>query len=182
MYYKSISRYFLSLIILVLASCGNDSSRSPEQSKLMNEISSLSKDVYQNEKPIDVQKGEELLQKLTSYTNAYRSDSISATYLLDAAQLAASLGKYQKAIDLLLNYAEHPKASKLDYATYLVGYEYDAHLKQPVNAERYYRATIERYPDSEWAKTANQSLQWLGLTDEELIKKLEEKNQPTSGQ
>ncbi len=182
MCYKSILKFFPALLLLIMVSCGNESNRNPEQTKLMDAITDLSKEVYQNEKPIDIQKGEDLLQKLTEYTNAYRSDSMSATYLLDAAQLAASLGKYQKAIDLLLNYAEHPKATKLDYATYLVGYEYDAHLKQPVSAERYYRETIERYPDSEWAKTANQTLQWLGLTDEELIKKLQEKNQSTSGQ
>jgi outer membrane protein assembly factor BamD (BamD/ComL family) len=94
-------------------------------------------------------------------------------YLLDAAQLSSSIGKYQQAVQFLMNYVEHPNASKKDYATYLVGYQYDAFLKQPQQAEKYYRATIERYPDSPWAKTANQSLQWTGMSDQEIIQKLE---------
>ncbi|MEN9948269.1 MAG: Outer rane lipoprotein [Bacteroidota bacterium] len=171
-----------ALMFLFLMGCSNPSNHTPEQEQLLEQIGDLSKEVYQNEKPIDLVKGEELLKYLTKYTNSYREDSISAVFLLDAAQLAASMGRYQKAIDLLMNYAEHPKATKLDYATYLVGYEYDAHLKQPANAEKYYRATIERYPDSQWAKTANQSLQWLGMSDEEMVRKLEEINQQTSGQ
>jgi len=169
-------------ISMIVFSCASPSGRTPEQEELLSQINTLSKEVYQNEKPIDIPKGEELLKYLTQYTNAYREDSMSAVFLLDGAQLAASMGKYQKAIDLLLNYAEHPKASKLDYATYLVGYEYDAHLKQPANAEKYYRATIERYPDSQWAKTANQSLQWLGLSDEEMLKRLEEINSSPNAQ
>ncbi len=168
------------LFLLLNFSCSETSNHTQEQDDLLEQIGDLSKEVYQNEKPIDLVKGEELLKYLTKYTNSFREDSISAVFLLDAAQLAASMGRYQKAIDLLMNYAEHPKATKLDYATYLVGYEYDAHLKQPANAEKYYRATIERYPDSQWAKTANQSLQWLGMTDAEMLKKLEEMNQPTS--
>jgi TolA-binding protein len=103
---------------------------------------------------------------------------MSAVFLLDGAQLCASMGKYQKAIQWLMNYSEHPKASQLDYATFLVGYEYDAHLKQPMTAEKYYRAVIEKYPESQWAKSANQSLQWLGLSDDEIFKKLEEINAP----
>lgn len=166
--------------ILFVMGCASPSNRTADQDQLFNQINDLSKEVYQNEKPIDLVKGEELLKYLTKYTNSYREDSMSAVFLLDGAQLAASLGKYQKAIDLLMNYSEHPKASKLDYATYLVGYEYDAHLKQPANAEKYYRATIERYPDSQWAKTANQSLQWLGMSDEEMVRKLEEMNANTS--
>ena len=177
---KALS-YVIGLVsILFVAGCESPSNRTADQDKLFNQINDLSKEVYQNEKPIDLVKGEELLKYLTKYTNSYREDSMSAVFLLDGAQLAASLGKYQKAIDLLMNYAEHPKATKLDYATYLVGYEYDAHLKQPANAEKYYRATIERYPDSQWAKTANQSLQWLGMSDEEMVRKLEEMNANTS--
>jgi tetratricopeptide (TPR) repeat protein len=179
---RSFQVVFALFILIFGVSCSDSSKYTPEQKELLEQINDLSKEVYQNEKPIDLVKGEELLKYLTKYTNSYREDSISAVYLLDAAQLAASMGRYQKAIDLLMNYAEHPKATKLDYATYLVGYEYDAHLKQPANAEKYYRATIERYPDSQWAKTANQSLQWLGMSDEEMVRKLEEINQKTSGQ
>jgi len=162
------------LVTAVFSACNNTSSgRGEEQMQLSNQISQLSKEVYQNNQPMDLAKSDQLLKYLTEYSNKYREDSLSAVYMLDAAQLSSSIGKYQQAVQFLMNYVEHPNASKKDYATYLVGYQYDAFLKQPQQAEKYYRATIERYPDSPWAKTANQSLQWTGMSDEEVIKKLE---------
>lgn len=164
----------LLLVIVVISACNNaPRGRGEEQMKLSNQISQLSKEVYQNNQPMDLAKSEQLLKYLTEYSNKYRQDSLSAVYMLDAAQLSSSIGKYQQAVQFLMNYVEHPSASKKDYATYLVGYQYDAFLKQPQQAEKYYRATIDRYPDSPWAKTANQSLQWTGMSDEEVIKKLE---------
>lgn len=169
----------LLLVIVVISACSNaPKGRGEEQMKLSNQISQLSKEVYQNNQPMDLAKSEQLLKYLTEYSNKYRQDSLSAVYMLDAAQLSSSIGKYQQAVQFLMNYVEHPSASKKDYATYLVGYQYDAFLKQPQQAEKYYRATIERYPDSPWAKTANQSLQWTGMSDEEVIKKLEGQSAP----
>ncbi len=169
----------LLLVIVVISACSNTpKGRGEEQMRLSNQISQLSKEVYQNNQPMDLAKSEQLLKYLTEYSNKYRQDSLSAVYMLDAAQLSSSIGKYQQAVQFLMNYVEHPSASKKDYATYLVGYQYDAFLKQPQQAEKYYRATIERYPDSPWAKTANQSLQWTGMSDEEVIKKLEGQSAP----
>jgi tetratricopeptide (TPR) repeat protein len=175
--------HILFLFFLSLLGCACNQApkgRNEEQMKLSNEISSLSKEVYQNNQAMDLEKSESLLKLLTEYTNKYRQDSLSAVYMLDAAQLSSSIGKYQQAVQFLMNYVEHPSAAKKDYATYLVGYQYDAFLKQPQQAEKYYRATIERYPDSPWAKTANQSLQWTGMSDEEIIKKLESESATTS--
>ena len=170
---KSIITVFIFIQLAWLACSDTQKGRGEEQMKLSNQISQLSKEVYQNNQPIDLVKSEALLKCLTEYANKYRQDSLSAVYLLDAAQLSSSIGKYQQAVQFLMNYVEHPNASKKDYATYLVGYQYDAFLKQPQQAEKYYRATIERYPDSPWAKTANQSLQWTGMSDQEIIQKLE---------
>ncbi|MEY2764951.1 MAG: hypothetical protein RLZZ205_1375 [Bacteroidota bacterium] len=167
------------MFFIVYSACNEaPKGRGEEQMELSNQISQLSKEVYQNDQPMDLAKSEQLLKYLTEYSNKYRDDSLSAVYMLDAAQLSSSIGKYQQAVQFLMNYVEHPSASKKDYATYLVGYQYDAFLKQPQQAEKYYRATIERYPDSPWAKTANQSLQWTGMSDEEVIKKLEGQSAP----
>jgi tetratricopeptide (TPR) repeat protein len=172
-------RILFLLFFIVYSACNEaPKGRGEEQMELSNQISQLSKEVYQNDQPMDLAKSEQLLKYLTEYSNKYRDDSLSAVYMLDAAQLSSSIGKYQQAVQFLMNYVEHPSASKKDYATYLVGYQYDAFLKQPQQAEKYYRATIERYPDSPWAKTANQSLQWTGMSDEEVIKKLEGQSAP----
>ena len=169
---------FIYLLALIVWSCGssNHDGRTNEQREKMELIQKELSAVLSTKEQVDVQAADILIEKIAQYSNVYREDSMSAVFLLDGAQLCASMGKYQKAIQWLMNYAEHPKAAKLDYATFLVGYEYDAHLKQPMSAEKYYRAVIEKYPGSEWAKAANQSLQWLGLSDDEIFKKLEELN------
>lgn len=174
-------RYKSSFVIIfsfLIFSCdtSHPDGRTREQREKMELIQKELSGVLSTKEQVDIKAADVLIEKIAQYSNAYREDSMSAVFLLDGAQLCASMGKYQKAIQWLMNYTEHPKAAKLDYATFLVGYEYDAHLKQPMSAEKYYRAVIEKYPNSEWAKTANQSLQWLGLSDDEIFKKLEEIN------
>ena len=172
--------FFLLLFSLMVMACSDvaHDGRTNEQREKMKAIQSELANVISTSNQVDIAAGDRLIDQIAQYTNAYREDSMSAVFLLDGAQLCASMGKYQKAIQWLMNYSEHPKASQLDYATFLVGYEYDAHLKQPMTAEKYYRAVIEKYPESQWAKSANQSLQWLGLSDDEIFKKLEEINAP----
>lgn len=170
---NTLSAFLFCLLLLAFACNNAPSGRSEDQMNLSNQISKLSKEVYQNNEPLDMVKSEELLKLLTEYSNKFREDSLSSVYMLDAAQLSSSIGKYQQAVQFLMNYVEHPNANKKDYATYLVGYQYDEFLNQPQQAEKYYRATIDRYPDSPWAQTANQSLQWVGKSDEEIIKELE---------
>lgn len=173
---------FSMVFVMTFFACGENAKKGKSQEQVNKELEIKSKldVILSNKEKMDLAAGDQLIEEITKYSNEFRSDSMTAVFLLDAAQLCGTMGKYQKAIQLLMNYTEHPKATQLDYATYLVGYEYDAHLKQPVTAEKYYRTVIERYPNSEWAKVANQSLQWLGLSDEELIKKLEEKNASTT--
>ena len=94
-------KYFLLVLLMtgIWSACNESSQgRGEEQMKLSNQISQLSKEVYQNTQPINLVKSEELLKCLTEYANKYRQDSLSAVYLLDAAQLSSSIGKYQQAV------------------------------------------------------------------------------------
>jgi outer membrane protein assembly factor BamD (BamD/ComL family) len=166
------SGVFFWLISLVWFACQTKPASS-EKEKMAEEIQSLAHVVLVESQDVHLDQADALLKMYVDYSNKYREDSLSSVFLLDGAQLAASMGKYHMAIQLLMNYAEHPKAAKLDYATYMVGYEYDAHLHQPAKAKQYYQAVVDRYPNSTWAGEAKKSMKWVGMSDQEIISNLE---------
>lgn len=121
--------------------------------------------------------GLRLLKAYQEYYNKHPSDSVGLNCLYQAARVADAMGKYQKAIDLLINYHDGvPNRDKQAEAAYLVAFIYDAHLKDAKQASTYYNKVIEKYPGTTWADQAMLSLQLVGKNDDELLRFLEEKN------
>lgn len=125
--------------------------------------------------------GLRLLRAYQEYYNKHPKDSLGRAYLFEAARVADAMGKYQKAIDLLVNYHDgmeniHKKAE----AVYMIAFIYDAHLHNEKKAIEYYNRVIELYPKSTWAEQAKSALHLVGKSDEELLDFLKEKNSQPS--
>lgn len=118
-----------------------------------------------------------LLSAYQEYYNKNMQDSLSGVYLLQAARLAEGTGKYKKAIELLFNYHENFKtAPNRDFVVYRIAFIYDEHLKDKTQAEHYYNQVISLHPDSPWAKEAQNALNILYMSDEELLQFLKSRN------
>ena len=129
---------------------------------------------------IDRNKGLRLLKAYQDYYNKHTKDSLGLAFLFEAARVADAMGKYDKAIDLLLNYHEgEQNLNKKSEAAYLVAFIYDAHLHNAKKAMEYYNKVIELYPQTTWAQQSKDALHLVGKSDEELLKFLEEKNKPS---
>lgn len=122
-----------------------------------------------------------LLIAYQTYYNQHGKDSLGQAYLFEAAKMADALGKYQKAIDLLVNYHDLiGDYNKKAEAAFLVGFIYDSHLKDAKKAIEYYNKVIELYPKSQWAEQAKSALHLAGMSDDDLMKFLDEKNKKAS--
>lgn len=122
-----------------------------------------------------------LLIAYQTYYNQHGKDSLGQAYLFEAAKVADALGKYQKSIDLLINYHDLvANYNKKAEAAFLVAFIYDAHLKDSKKAIEYYNKVIELYPKSEWAEQAKSALHLVEMNDEDLMKFLDEKNKKAS--
>lgn len=118
-----------------------------------------------------------LFKAYQEYYNKHPKDTVALNYLFEAANLAQKLDKHQKAIDLFINFQEgFPGSHRCDEAVYNIAYIYDARIQNKEKARLYYNKVIELYPTSMWAEQARGALQIVNMSDEELLKFLEEKN------
>jgi tetratricopeptide (TPR) repeat protein len=165
---------------MAMAGCQNDQPKGPleiKKAKLdslsakITELESIGKD------QISMEQQASLFKIYQDYYNTSGNDTTSLNYLFEAANLAQVLGKYQKSIELFINFHDgFPTSHRCDEAVFNIAYIYDSKLRDPEKAALYYNKVIEMYPNSMWAKEANAALHFVGLSDEAIIKKLEEIN------
>lgn len=176
---KQVSKLLIVTAVSVMGviGCQNNQPKSPEEIKKVkldslqikiNEMEAVGKDQITREQQAA------LFKTYQEYYNTSGNDTLSLNYLFEAANLAQVLGKYQKAIDLFVNFHDgFPTSHRCDEAVFNIAYIYDEKLKNPEKATLYYNKVIEMYPNSLWAKEAEAALHFVGLSDEEMIKKLE---------
>ncbi|MFM9985026.1 MAG: tetratricopeptide repeat protein [Flavobacteriales bacterium] len=118
-----------------------------------------------------------LFKAYQEYYNRHPKDTVALNYLFEAANLAQKLDKHQRAIELFINFQDgFPTSHRCDEAVYNIAYIYDARIGNKEKAKLYYNKVIELYPTSMWAEQARGALQIVNMSDEELLKFLEEKN------
>lgn len=193
-YGNSIFIKFLAPVILltVIASCGNDAGNTTPDDFERTKNSGSAADNTTDPTLIEIRDLEQknknnpdpdkatllrLLKAYQEYYNRHSTDTVAGNYLFEAANIAQKLDKHQKAIELFTNFHDgFPKSSRCDKAAYNIAYIYDEKLNDKKNAELYYNKVIELYPNSMWAGEARAALKILNMSDEELIRYLEEKN------
>lgn len=180
----TFNKWWIACLVVVLAACGSDSNTTSADEKKAEQKEVWSKEIAELEEKMASSKDSlprtvatDLLAHYVDYINTYHSDSASVRYTYEAANVAAGLGKFQKSIELLTNYHEgYPNAKDRDRAVYLIAFLYDSQLHDEKSAIKYYNKVIELYPNSPYAKQAQDALRWVGLSEEEILKKIEEIN------
>ncbi len=98
-------------------------------------------------------------------------------YLFKAAEIQRSLKNYKKAIeDYETIQTNYPDYEKTPHSTFLLGFIYENDLKDTDKAKAMYEQFLEKYPEHELADDVKFSLDNLGITPEEIIKRFEEQN------
>lgn len=113
------------------------------------------------------------------YALLCNNDSLSPEYLLKAAQLSQTLNKINMSEKYLMKILENYPSSKIIPAAkfLLAQYYADVHLlNQPQKARELLNSIIKEYPHTIWAENATAALQWLGKTDEEILKEIKKKS------
>jgi TolA-binding protein len=129
-----------------------------------------------NETALDTATANALISNSRRYASKFPQDTMSATYLFKAAEVARGTGKYNLAINLWKQmenrYPDHSRAAQ---ALMLQGFTYDSHLRQYNTASQYYQAFLDRYPNHPLAKDVQQLLNVIkaGKSPEELIKEFQ---------
>lgn len=121
--------------------------------------------------------GEELVSNYCGYATNNPTDSLSPEYLFKALDVSLNLNNPQRTISIADRLRkEFPQYSKTPLAMFLKGFVYETQYGNTEAARKAYEEFIQIYPDSEFVGDAKASIENLGMTPEELIRKFEQQN------
>ena len=158
-------------VVLIMLSCGEKISV-----KEVNELES--KVLAKGAKPTK----EEVIQLVDAYilfAEQNPDDAQSPDYLFRALDIAVGVNaegpdKAIKIADMLIE--KYPDFEMTPMAMYLKGFVYENIVGDLQNAEKTYRQFVEKYPESPMIEDVKATIENLGLSPEELIRKFEEAN------
>ncbi|HHH52421.1 MAG TPA: tetratricopeptide repeat protein [Bacteroidetes bacterium] len=103
------------------------------------------------------------------------ADSLSPEYLFKAGEVAHTIKSYNKTFELydwiLDKYAGYKKTPT---ALFLKGYILDNELKKYDDAKKIYNQFLQKYPNSELVDDVKTLIKYMGKSDEEILKMIEE--------
>lgn len=168
--------YAISLLFALLA-CKTG----PNREQLSGEIEKLRQQLANTTTyPFDSVVTHQLIEKSTLYSNTFKEDTLSAQYMLLAAEVSKSIGEPHQAIELWNNMiVRFPNYSKAPEALFQMAFAYDNDLGDKEKAKELYHEFIEKYPNHSLTDDAQQLLKMIesGKTIEEVIKEFEAKSQ-----
>lgn len=104
--------------------------------------------------------------------------------ILRAAGLAKTIKQPQKAIELYRKIADGmPAHKKAPAALFMIGFVQENDLSELENAKKTYELFLQKYPnDPDFADDAQNAINMLGMSPEEIVKKFEQQNQEKTEQ
>lgn len=158
---------------VALASC-----KSPRQKMIDSIAAKEQKLLSDSTRMLNSTVAEEVLKSYNEFIEKFPSDSSSANFLFKAADLSNGMRKYTEAIGLYGKFMEKfPDNRNVPSCLFLQAFIYDSNMHDQEKAKQLYAEFLQKFPFHELAPSAKASLEQinLGLTDEQLIKMFEAK-------
>lgn len=128
---------------------------------------------------IDKVSANNAIKAFTDFAFYCKSDSMAPVYLIKTAQVARAINNIPQAKTVLDECIEsHRSFKNRPAALFLLAqlYDDDTYLNDEAEAKRLYEQIINEYPKSDWAISAKGAINFLGKSDEQILKELKRKN------
>lgn len=163
---KRITSLSVVAVAMILFGCGNGN--------MADEIAKLEKQAFSTENAVTPQVAEQLVDAYCAFATQNPENQMSAEYLFKAVNVSMNFDNPQKTIgiiDRLLT--EYPDYQKTSTALFLKGFIFETRFSNYDQARAAYEKYLELYPDGEFAADCRASIEYLGLSPDELIKMFE---------
>ena len=163
--------FFLLLLAALMLSCGEKMS--------VEKINELESKVFAKDAVLSSENVIQLVDAYLLFAKQNPHDQQTPEFLFKALDVAVGVNAEgpQKAIDIANVLIEkYPDFEMTPMAMFVKGFVYENMIGDLQNAEMTYRQFIEKYPNSPMVEDVKATLENLGLTPEELIRKFEEAN------
>lgn len=172
---------YLMLGVLILGgACNrtNNNSSEAEKQVIKSKVDSLETLLFEKIERHHEGISKELKTAYLEYSGKYPDDELTPEYYFRAANMARALKNYPEALDIYrVIVKDYPDFEHHVESHFMIALVYDNDLKDKFNAKRVYNEVAEKYPNHKFGQDAKLILDtYIEMTDEELIKYLEEKN------
>ena len=162
---------FISIVLLsaILSGC------KPSRDKSATDIQKIEASLY-SEQTLTYNKvrGDSLLQMYEDFIARFPSDTMAPFYLFRAANLKMTEGDGNRSLSLLDQFMQKfPDHQKAPVCLFFKAFVYENLLRNLALAKETYLLYIEKYPNGEFVKDAQMSVQNLGKTPDQMIKEFE---------
>ena len=140
-------------------------------------IEKLEKQVLSTDKAIDPVVAGDLVSAYCDFADADPDDAMAPEYLFKAMDVSMNLNEPQRTIyiiDKLLK--EYPDYPRTQAALFVKAFIFETRYNNLDMAKKIYEQYLSMYPNGDFADDCKASIENLGLTPEELVKKFEEQN------
>jgi hypothetical protein len=169
---KNYIYIYFALIAAIFYSCSN-----VKKDTEINKIKNLETRLYADStKSVIITSANDLISAYAKFANTFVDDTLSPEYLFRAGELSRAINQAREAILFYDKITiKYPNYRKIAYCYFLEGFVYENQMNDLINAKKYYKLFVTKYPSHPLAKDANILIENLGKTPEELIKGFEEK-------
>ncbi len=151
---------------MMLLSCGNEN--------LSDRIAKLEKQAFSTESAVNPEIAEQLVDVYCDFATQNPENQQSAEYLFKAVDVSMNFDNPVKTFDIIDRLVqEYPDYEKTPMAVFVKGFIYETRYNNIEQAKAAYEKYLELYPEGEMAADCRASIENLGLTPEELVKKFE---------
>ena len=163
--------FVLLLVTAMMLSCGEKMS--------VEKINELEAKVLSEDAVVTKENVIQLVDAYTLFAEQNPNDAQSPDFLFKALDIAVGVNtegpeKAVKIADVLIE--KYPDFEMTPMAMFIKGFVYENMIGDLQNAEKTYRQFIEKYPENPMLEDVKSTLENLGLSPEELIRKFEEAN------
>ena len=190
-------RIFAPVILLgmslVFVGCENNSSSSNENIEsteikdvpnthtpetFLKEIESLEKAVANPNLPNHDIVALQLVEYYQTYAQLFGNNELAPEMLFRGGNQAVNIQDYNMAITLYAQIESHYSTfQKRPEAIFLQGFVFESYLNEFGKAQEKYEKLIKQYPDHILALQAEESIKYLGISDEERIRQFEKNSE-----
>lgn len=161
-----ITPLLIVAVAMMLLSCGNEN--------LSDRIAKLEKQAFSTESAVNPEIAEQLVDVYCDFATQNPENQQSAEYLFKAVDVSMNFDNPVKTFDIIDRLVqEYPDYEKTPMAVFVKGFIYETRYNNIEQAKAAYEKYLELYPEGEMAADCRASIENLGLTPEELVKKFE---------
>ena len=162
-----MKNFIITLVVLLgfVACSSNDPAR---------RIEKLEQQLFATEQAVDPALADELVTAYCDYATQHPDNDDTPEILFKAVNVSMNLDNAQRTIAIIdrmiKDYPDYPRTQA---ALFVKGFIFETYYENLDMARQLYEQYLALYPDGEFADACRASIENLGLTPEELVRKFE---------